>query len=309
MNKNDKIYIAGHTGLVGSSLHRKLIELGYNNIITKTHKDLDLTNQKDTNDFFKLETPKYVFMCAALVGGIVDNNTRRGDFLYQNLMIQTNVLHSSYLNNVTKLLFLGSSCIYPKFSSQPIKEEYLLTGEMEPTNEAFAIAKIAGVKMAENYARQYGSPFITALSTNLYGSMEDSYDIEKAHVFAAMIRKIFDSKKNGTDLTLWGDGSPCREFLHVDDLSEAMIFLMDNYNDYMPINVGTGVDVPIKELAEKISKEFDYKGKIIWDISKPNGTPRKLLDITKLTNLGWNHKINIDDGIKKMVKLYQKNVN
>jgi GDP-L-fucose synthase len=307
MKKNSKIYISGHNGLVGNSIYEKLKSMGYNNIIVKTHNELDLINQKDTSDFFQKEKPEYVFMCAALVGGIQDNNNRRAEFIYNNLTIQNNIIHYSYVNGVKKLLFLGSSCIYPKLCPQPIKEEFLLTGELEQTNEPYAIAKIAGLKMVENYARQYGCNFISVMPTNLYGSLKDNYDLEKSHVFAAMIRKFSDAKKNNTDITLWGDGTPYREFLHIDDLSDALIFLMLNYNDYKPINIGTGQDLTIKELATKISKENGFKGNIIWDNSKPNGTPKKLLDVSKINNLGWKSKISIDEGIKRTITIYEHN--
>lgn len=307
MEKNSKIYISGHNGLVGNSIYEKLKSMGYNNIIVKTHSELDLINQKDTSDFFQKEKPEYVFMCAALVGGIQDNNNRRAEFIYNNLTIQNNIIHYSYVNGVKKLLFLGSSCIYPKLCPQPIKEEYLLTGELEQTNEPYAIAKIAGLKMVENYTRQYGCNFISVMPTNLYGSLKDNYDLEKSHVFAAMIRKFSDAKKNNTDITLWGDGTPYREFLHIDDLSDALIFLMLNYNEYKPINIGTGQDLTIKELATKISKEIGFKGNIIWDNSKPNGTPKKLLDVSKINNLGWKSKISIDEGIKRTITIYEHN--
>lgn len=307
MEKNSKIYVSGHNGLVGNSVYEKLKSLGYNNIIVRTHDELDLINQQDTSNFFEKEKPEYVFMCAAMVGGIHDNNIRRAEFIYKNLTIQNNIIHYSYLNGVKKLLFLGSSCIYPKLCPQPIKEEYLLTSELEQTNEPYAIAKIAGLKMVESYVRQYGCNFISAMPTNLYGSLKDNYDLEKSHVFAAMIKKFSESKKSNTDITLWGDGSPYREFLHIDDLSDALIFLMLNYNDYKPINIGTGQDVTIKELATKIAMEIDFKGNIIWDTSKPNGTPRKLLDVSKINNLGWKHKIGIDEGIKKTIQIYEHN--
>jgi len=307
MEKYSKIYISGHNGLVGNSIYEKLKDLGYTNMVVKTHNELDLINQKDTFNFFEKEKIEYVFMCAALVGGIHDNNTRRGDFIYENIMIQSNIIHASKKYGVKKLLFLGSSCIYPKQCPQPIKEEYLLTSELEQTNEPYAIAKIAGVKMIESYVRQYGCNFISVMPTNLYGSMNDNYDLEKSHVFAAMIRKFSEAKKNNIDIILWGDGSPMREFLHIDDLSNALIFLMLNYNDYTPINVGTGIDITIKELAIKISTEIGFKGNIIWDTSKPNGTLRKLLDVSKINNLGWISKISIDEGIKKTLQIYEYN--
>lgn len=307
MEKNCKIYVAGHNGLVGSSIYEKLKKQGYVNIIVKNRDELDLMNQKDTFDFFEKEKPEYVFMCAALVGGIHDNNTRRADFIYQNIMVQCNMIHAAKINNVKKLLFLGSSCIYPKSCPQPIKEEYILTSELEQTNEPYAVAKISGIKMVENYARQYGCNFISVMPTNLYGSMQDNYDLEKSHVFAAMIRKFYEAKKNNTDVVLWGDGTPLREFLHIDDLSDALIFLMLNYNSYKPINVGTGKDITIKDLATKISTEIGFTGNIIWDINKPNGTPRKLLDVSKINDIGWKSKISIDDGIKRTFDIYEYN--
>jgi GDP-L-fucose synthase len=305
MKKNSKIYISGHKGLVGSAVYEKLIKLGYTNIIVRSHGELDLINQKDTNDFFEKEKPEYVFMCAAKVGGIMYNNTKRADFIYENLMVQNNIIHSSKIHNVKKLLFLGSSCIYPKMCPQPIKEEYLLSSKLEDTNEPYAIAKISGLKMIENYGRQYDSNFISVMPTNLYGSMSDNYDLEKSHVFAALIRKFSDAKQNNTDVTLWGDGSPYREFLHIDDLSDCLIFLMLNYNDHSPINVGTGKDLTIKELAQKIGNQMGFTGEIIWDTSKPNGTPKKLLDVSKLHNLGWRYKIELDEGIKKTIEMYE----
>lgn len=307
MKKDSFIYVAGHNGLVGSSIIKKLKEEGYNNIITRVSDELDLTNQERTEIFFYKNKPEYVFMCAALVGGIHDNNVRRADFLYQNMMIQNNIIHCSKEVGVKKLLFLGSSCIYPKNCPQPIKEEYLLSGKLEQTNEPYAIAKISGLKMIENYKKQYGCNFITIMPTNLYGSIKDNYDLNKSHVFAAMIRKFYEAKRDNTDVTLWGDGSPCREFLHVDDLADAMLFLMLNYDDNIPLNVGTGQDLTIKELAEKIANAYNFKGEIIWDTSKPNGTFRKQLDTSKINKLGWKPKINLDDGIKKTIEIYKKN--
>ena len=299
MNKNSKIYIAGHTGLVGSAILKKLKEEGYTNLLVKTSKELDLTDQLKTQIFFKNHKPEYVFLCAASVGGIHDNNIRRGDFIYNNLQIQNNVIHYSKEFNVKKLIFLGSSCIYPKLCDQPIKEEYLLTGKLEQTNEPYAIAKIAGIKMCESYRRQYGCNFVAVMPTNLYGSEQDNYDLEKSHVFAAMIKKFHNAKINNIDtVNLWGDGSPYREFLHVDDLSDALLYIMNNYSDEEPLNIGTSKDLTIKELADKISKEIGYEGNISWDISKPNGTPKKQLDVSKLHKIGWKHKIEIDEGIK-----------
>ncbi len=299
MEKNSRIYVAGHRGLVGSALLKKLKEDGYTNIITRTRQELDLTNQQDTGIFFANEQPEYVFDCAALVGGIQDNNTRRADFMYSNLQIQNNIIHYSKVFDVKKLLFLGSSCIYPKLCPQPIKEEYLLTSELEQTNEPYAISKIAGIKMCESYRRQYGCNFISVMPTNLYGSENDNYDLEKSHVFAAMIRKFHDAKINKSEsVTLWGDGTPFREFLHVDDFADCLVFLMKNYNEEQPLNIGTGKDVSIFELACRIKGVVDFNGHIKWDTNKPNGTPKKLLDVSKLHSLGWHHKIELDEGIK-----------
>jgi GDP-L-fucose synthase len=299
MKKNSRIYIAGHKGLVGSALLKKLKDDGYTNIITRTRQELDLTNQQNTQIFFANEQPEYVFDCAALVGGIQDNNTRRADFMYSNLQIQNNIIHWSHIFGVKKLLFLGSSCIYPKLCPQPIKEEYLLTSELEQTNEPYAISKIAGIKMCESYRRQYGCNFISVMPTNLYGSENDNYDLEKSHVFAAMIRKFHDAKINGSGkVKLWGDGTPFREFLHVDDFADCLVYLMNNYNDEQPLNIGTGTDVSIFELAHKIKNVVGFDGEIEWDTTKPNGTPKKLLDVSKLHSFGWKHTIDLDEGIK-----------
>lgn len=306
MKQNSKIYVAGHNGLVGSSILNLLRERGFTNIITRSSDELDLTNQEKTMMFFYKEKPEYVFMCAALVGGIHDNNTRRAEFLYKNMMIQNNVIHYSYIHGVKKLLFLGSSCIYPKMCPQPIKEEYLLTGELEQTNEPYAIAKISGLKMIENYRKQYGCNFISIMPTNLYGSKKDNYDLDKSHVFAAMIRKFYEAKKNNTPVTLWGDGSPYREFLHVDDLASAMLFVMLNYEGDIALNIGTGKDLTIKQLANKISDAYGFDGEIIWDTTKPNGTPKKLLDTSKINRIGWSAKIDIDRGIKKTIEIYNE---
>lgn len=307
MNKKSKVYIAGHNGLVGSCVLNLLEKKGYNNIITRTSSELDLINQEETRTFFYKERPEYVFMCAALVGGIQDNNTRRADFLYKNMMIQNNTIHFSKEYDVKKLLFLGSSCIYPKLCPQPIKEEYLLTGSLESTNEPYAIAKISGLKMIENYRKQYGCNFISVMPTNLYGG-KDNYDLEKSHVFAAMIRKFFDAKRDGTDVVLWGDGTPYREFLHIDDLADAMLFLMLNYNGDIPLNIGTGKDLTIKDLAERIAKGYNFESKIIWATSKPNGTPKKLLDVSKIIELGWNPKVDLNDGIIRTIKMYEDSI-
>jgi GDP-L-fucose synthase len=308
MNKNSKVYIAGHTGLVGSELLKKLREEGYTNLLYSEKEKLDLTNQKEVDLFFQKEKPEYVFLAAALVGGILDNNIRRADFIYQNLQIQNNIIYCSYKYSVKKLLFLGSSCIYPKLCPQPIKEEYLLTGKLEETNEPYAIAKIAGIKMCESFRSQYNCNFISVMPTNLYGSEFDNYDIEKSHVFAAMIRKFHDAKiHNQTEVILWGDGTPKREFLHVKDLADALVFLMNNYNEKEIINIGTGEDISIMELACKIKNLIGYNGKIVWDTSKPNGTPRKLLDVSKINNLGWSNKIELELGIAETYEIYVKN--
>jgi GDP-L-fucose synthase len=299
MNKNSKIFVAGHNGLVGSALVKKLKELGYTNLITKSHSELDLTSEMNTKIFFSLEHPEYVFDCAALVGGIQANNSRGADFMLNNLKIQNNIIECCHEFKTTKLLFLGSSCIYPRNSPQPIKEEYLLTSELEKTNEPYAIAKICGLKLCEYFGKQYNDNFISVMPTNLYGSSQDNYDLETSHVLPAMIRKIHDAKiNNDKSVTLWGDGTPMREFLHVDDLAESLIFLMLNYNEMEPINIGTGKDISIFELAMKIKSVIDYNGLIEWNTTKPNGTLRKLLNVNKIHNLGWKHKIELDEGLK-----------
>lgn len=308
MNKDSKIYIAGHNGLVGSNILKLLKKKGYTNIIIRVSDELDLTNQYRTESFFHQEKPEYVFMCAGLVGGIHDNNVRRADFLYENLMMQSNIIHYSKEANVKKLLTLGSSCIYPKLCPQPIKEKYLLTGELEKTNEPYAISKIVALKLVENYKKQYGCNFISAMPTNLYGSIKDNYDLNKSHVFAAMIRKFYEAKRYNTNVTLWGDGSPYREFLHIDDLSDALLFMMLNYDGDIALNVGTGIDLTTKELAEKIATTYNFKGKIIWDKTKPNGTPRKQLDTSKINKLGWKPKISLDEGIQRTIKIYEDNI-
>ena len=291
MEKEAKIYVAGHRGMVGSAIVRKLHSLGYNNLITKTSAELDLKNQSAVQAFFEKEQPEYVFLAAAKVGGIVANNTYRADFLYENLEIQNNVIHQAYLNGVKKLMFLGSSCIYPKLAPQPLKESYLLSGFLEPTNEPYAIAKIAGIKMCEAYRAQYNCNFISVMPTNLYGP-NDNYSLENSHVLPAMIRKFHEAKvQNKPYMELWGTGSPMREFLHADDLAEACLYLMENYNDSELVNIGTGEDVTIRSLAEKVQKIVGFEGDIRWDSSKPDGTPRKLMDVSKLHGLGWKHKI------------------
>lgn len=306
MEKDSKIYVAGHTGMVGSALCRKLEEEGFLNLVLRTSKELDLTNQSAVAAFFEKEKPEYVFLAAAKVGGIRANDIYRGQFLYENLMIQNNVIHQSYLHNVKKLLFLGSSCIYPKMAPQPIKEEYLLDGKLETTNEPYAIAKIAGLKMCENYNRQYSCNFISVMPTNLYGP-GDNYDPETSHVLPALLRKFHEAKLEEREyVELWGSGEPRREFLHVDDLAEACLFLMEDYNETQWLNIGTGKDISIKELAKLIKEIVGYKGKIIWDKGKPDGAPRKLLDVSLLHNLGWEHKINLRSGIEKVYhKKYQ----
>ena len=297
MDKTAKIYVAGHRGMVGSAILRELQNQGFKNIVTRTSKDLDLKDQDAVSRFFQSEKPEYVFMAAAKVGGIHANNVYRAEFLYENLMIQNNVIHQSYVHKVKKLLFLGSSCIYPKLAEQPLVEESLLSGHLEPTNEPYAIAKITGIKMCEAYRDQYGCNFISAMPTNLYGP-NDNYHPENSHVLPAMIRKFHEAKvQNKPNVELWGDGSPMREFLYADDLANALVYLMLNYNDKQFVNVGYGSDVTIQELAEKVSNIVGYKGGVIWDKTKPNGTPRKLMDSGKLFATGWRPKTNLEDGI------------
>jgi GDP-L-fucose synthase len=298
VEKSAKIYVAGHRGMVGSSIVRGLQKRGFTNLITRNSSELDLKNQQAVDDFFALEQPEYVFLAAAKVGGIVANNTYRADFLYENLAIQNHVIHASYQNAVKKLMFLGSSCIYPKLAPQPLKESYLLTGPLEPTNEPYAIAKIAGIKMCEAYRDQYGCNFISVMPTNLYGP-NDNYSLENSHVLPAMIRKFHEAKQNKLpSMTLWGTGSPMREFLHADDLAEACLYLMENYNEKELVNVGTGEDVTIKELALLVQQIVGFEGEIIWDTSRPDGTPRKLMDVSKLHALGWKHQIQLKEGIQ-----------
>jgi GDP-L-fucose synthase len=300
-----KIYVAGHNGMVGSAIVRKLKSLGFTNFLLRSSKELDLRNQQAVLDFLATEKPDYVFLAAAKVGGIVANNTYRADFIYENIQIQNNVIHGSYLSGVKKLMFLGSSCIYPKLAPQPLREDYLLTGLLEPTNEPYAIAKIAGIKMCEAYKDQYGCNFISVMPTNLYGP-NDNYDLQNSHVLPAMIRKFHEAKLNGSEeVELWGTGSPMREFLHADDLAEACVFLMENYNDSTLVNIGTGVDVTIKELAETIKEEVGFEGNIKWNTDKPDGTPRKLMDVSKLHDLGWKHTIELKEGIKLVYAEYK----
>ncbi|WKK58849.1 GDP-L-fucose synthase [Sphingobacterium sp. BN32] len=297
MEKQAKIYVAGHRGMVGSAIYRKLTELGYTNIVTRTSKELDLRDQQAVKEFFESEKPEYVFLAAAKVGGIMANNTYRADFIYENLAIQNNVIHFAHENNVEKLMFLGSSCIYPKMAPQPLNEDYLLTGTLEYTNEPYAIAKIAGIKMVESYRLQYGDKYISVMPTNLYG-INDNYHPENSHVLPALIRRFHEAKEaNAPSVSIWGTGTPLREFLYADDLADACVFLMENYDELQFINIGVGEDISIKELAETIQEVVGYKGKLEFDSSKPDGTPRKLMDVSKLHSLGWKHKINLKEGI------------
>ena len=300
MEKNSKIYVAGHRGLVGSAILRALEKQGFTNLITRTSSEVDLRDYNQTADFFAKEKPEYVFLAAAKVGGIQANNTYRAEFLYDNMMIQNNVIHQAYVNNVKKLLFLGSSCIYPKMAPQPLKEDSLLTGTLEPTNEPYAIAKIAGIKMCDAYRSQYNANFISAMPTNMYGP-NDNYDLNNSHVLPALLRKFHEAKEqNHPEVVVWGTGTPLREFLHSDDLAEACIFLMENYNDFGHVNVGIGEDISIKDLALLIKKIVAYEGNLVWDTSKPDGTPRKLMDVTKINNLGWKAEIGLEEGITKV---------
>ncbi len=315
MEKSAKIFVAGHRGLVGSALIRALEAKGYTNILTRTHQELDLTRQAAVEKFFAEEKPEYVFLSAAKVGGILANNTYPADFIYQNLTIATNIIEAAHQSGVTKLLFLGSSCIYPKFADQPMKEEYLLTGTIEPTNEPYALAKIAGIKICQSYNRQYGANFIAVMPTNLYGP-NDNFDLSSSHVLPALIRKFHEAKEAGAkEVVAWGTGSPKREFLHVDDLADACLFVMDNYNPTKEenekgqifMNLGTGEDISIKELTEMIKEIVGFDGEIVWDTTKPDGAPRKLLDMSKLHALGWKHKIGLEDGIKNVYQWFLEN--
>ena len=306
MNKKSKIYVAGHRGMVGSAIVRKLNAHGYENLTLKNSSELDLRNQEATAQFFKDENPDYVFIAAAKVGGIHANNTMRAEFLYDNLQIQNNLIHQSYKHGVTKLLFLGSSCIYPKHSIQPMSEDQLLTGTLEPTNEPYAIAKIAGIKMCEAYWDQYGCNFISAMPTNLYGP-NDNYDLNSSHVLPALLRKFMEAKdSNSSEVVMWGSGSPIREFMHVDDLADALLYLMKNYDDREFMNVGTGEEVSILDLTKMIKKIVGYNGEIVHDRSKPDGTPRKLMDSSKIHGLGWKSKIGLQDGIKRVYQAISK---
>lgn len=305
MEKSAKIYIAGHRGMVGSAILRKLEAEGFDNLITRTSAELDLRNQQAVTEFFDAEKPDYVFLAAAKVGGIVANNTYRADFLYENLAIQNNVIHNAYLSGVKKLMFLGSSCIYPKLAPQPLKEDYLLTGTLEHTNEPYAIAKIAGIKMCDAYRDQYGCNFISVMPTNLYG-YNDNYHPENSHVLPALIRKIHEAKINDhQSVTVWGSGTPMREFLFADDLADACFYLMQNYSEPNLINIGTGHDLTIKDLALLIKEVLQFEGELVFDSLKPDGTPRKLMDVTKLHNLGWKHKIELREGIELAYQDFQ----
>jgi len=297
MDKQAKIYIAGHKGMVGSAIYRKLVKEGFTNFVTRSSSELDLRNQQQVSDFFAQEKPDYVFLAAAKVGGIIANNTYRADFLYDNLQIQNNVIHSAYVNEVKKLMFLGSSCIYPKMAPQPLKEEYLLTGPLEETNEPYAIAKIAGIKMCDAYRDQYGCNYISVMPTNLYG-LNDNYHPQNSHVLPALIRRFHEAKEQNTaEVIIWGTGSPKREFLFADDLAEACYYLMQNYNEPGLVNIGTGEDLTIKDLALLIKQIIGYTGEIKFDTAKPDGTPRKLMDVTKLTNAGWKYHTTLEQGI------------
>ncbi|MFI5132442.1 MAG: GDP-L-fucose synthase family protein [Chitinophagales bacterium] len=306
MEKNSKIFVAGHRGMVGSAIARKLEQEGFKNILSRTSAELDLRNQQAVNDFFANERPEYVFLSAAKVGGIVANNTYRAEFLYDNLLIESNIIHAAYLNKAKKLLFLGSSCIYPKLAPQPLKEEYLLTGLLEATNEPYAIAKITGIKLCEAYRDQYGCNFISAMPTNLYGP-GDNYHLQNSHVIPAMIRKFHEAKENKAGhVELWGTGSPRREFMYADDVADACVFLMRNYNDKLFVNIGTGEEVTIKDLALMIGEVVGFDGDIRFDATKPDGTPRKLMDSSRLHNMGWKHGVSLKDGLKKTYPLFLK---
>jgi GDP-L-fucose synthase len=309
MELQSKIYIAGHRGMVGSAIHRNLQKKGFTNFILRTSEQLDLRDQRQVTDFFTSEQPEYVFLAAAKVGGIQANNTYRADFLYENLMIQCNVIHNAYVSGVKKLMFLGSSCIYPKLAPQPLKEEYLLSGYLEDTNEPYAIAKIAGIKLCENYRRQYSCNFISVMPTNLFGP-NDNYNLTNSHVLPALIRKIHNAKENNLpNVDMWGTGSPMREFLHADDLGDACVYLMQNYNGSQHVNIGTGSDISIRDLAHLIKKVIGYGGEITHDLSKPDGTPRKLMDVTFLHSLGWKHTIGLEEGIRLVYEDFKKKQN
>ncbi len=309
MNKNSKIYVAGHRGLVGSAIVRNLQEKGFNNIICRTHKELDLTNQNEVRKFFEEERPEYVFLAAAKVGGIHANNTYPADFIYENLMIQNNVIKAAHDFEVKKLLFLGSTCIYPKMAPQPIKEDYLLTGSLEETNEAYAVAKIAGLEMCKFFKRQYGDNFISCMPTNLYGP-NDNFDLKNSHVLPALIRKFHEAKVNNSEVVeVWGTGKPLREFLYVDDMADACVFLMENYDGEQHVNIGTGVEVSIRELAETVKEVVGFEGELVFNTDMPDGTPRKLTTVDKLNGLGWKNKIDLNSGIKMAYEWFLKNYN
>ncbi|MGZ3930300.1 MAG: GDP-L-fucose synthase [Bacteroidia bacterium] len=306
MELHSKIYIAGHRGMVGSAIMRNLQKKGFSNFVTRTSPELDLRNQQAVSAFFEAEQPDYVFLAAAKVGGIQANNVYRADFIYENLMIQNNVVHSAYVNKVKKLMFLGSSCIYPKLAPQPLKEEYLLSGYLEDTNEPYAIAKIAGIKLCESYKRQYGCNFISVMPTNLYGP-NDNYNLNNSHVLPALIRKFHDAKESGAPFVeMWGTGSPMREFLHADDMADACVHLMNTYDGAQHVNIGSGSDLSIKDLALLIQKIVGYAGEIKHDLSKPDGTPRKLMDVSFLHSLGWKHRIGLEEGIRGVYEDFKK---
>ncbi|SFN92181.1 GDP-L-fucose synthase [Chitinophaga sp. YR627] len=308
MEQQDKIYVAGHRGMVGSAIVRRLQQAGFTNIVTRSSAELDLRNQEATAAFFAAERPAYVFLAAAKVGGIVANNTFRAEFIYENIMIQNNVIHHAYLNGVNKLMFLGSSCIYPKLAPQPLKEDYLLTGLLEPTNEPYAIAKIAGIKMCDAYRAQYGCNFVSVMPTNLYGP-NDNYDLKNSHVLPALLRKFHEAKKNNAEeVVIWGTGTPLREFLHADDMADACFFLMQHYNEDGLVNIGVGEDISIKDLALLVKKITGYEGNLSFDTTKPDGTPRKLMDVSKLHKLGWKAKIGLEEGITSVYAAVRENV-
>lgn len=307
MEKNSRIYVAGHRGLVGSAIVRNLKENGYSNIVTRTRAELDLLDSQKVSEFFAKEKPEYIFLAAAKVGGIYANDAFPAEFIFENLQVQNNIIHNAYLNKAKKLLFLGSSCIYPRECPQPIKEEYLLTGPLEKTNEAYAVAKIAGIKMCQSYNKQYGTKFISVMPTNLYG-INDNFDLESSHVLPALLRKFHDAKlANAKEVVMWGTGSPMREFLFVDDLADACVFLINNYSEDEIVNIGTGEDITIKDLALMIKEIVGFEGKIINDTTKPDGTPRKLLDVSRLHNLGWKHKTPLKKGIEKTYRWFLEN--
>ncbi len=307
MDRSAKIYIAGHRGMVGSAILRNLQSMGYDNFVLRTHGELDLTNQQQVNDFFATEKPEYLFLAAAKVGGIVANNSYPAQFFYENSMIQNNVIHAAYLYGVKKLMFLGSSCIYPKMAAQPMAEDALLTGLLEPTNEAYAIAKISGIKMCDYYRKEYGCDFVSVMPTNLYGT-GDNYDLQNSHVLPALIRKFHEAKVSGVGVTLWGTGSPYREFLHADDMADATIFCMLNYSDYGHVNVGSQSELTIKELAEMVAEVVGYEGEIEWDRTKPDGTPRKLMDSNRLYSMGWKPSISLRDGVERTYEEFKATI-